>query len=408
MSPNRVTKMLARRFMVSWRQQRTRYDIEALQANTERVGLVIRVRWAVVAALSLYSILAAWAYTLETPWAELWVNMRIPALALAFVLAYNTFYQRTYRRLGNIAVLNHAQLVFDAIVVTVLVYYSGGVHSWFWAMYSLFILEAAFILPKRWHAWLIAAFCAFAAGVVIWGEYFGLLPHIEMPFIAEGLHRNLTYVAVRYGWQVTALAGTATVATLMTGTLRRREEELASASIVDEKTGLYDRSYFLRALGRELLRAERDERPLSLLIVDVDNFDRFNRLFGIEKGDRMLRDVARAMSDAVSSSSAGSSRETTVISRFGGEEFAILLAEDVQGQILSADEVRAIAEQIRLEISRVRVDDACVTVSIGIAQFPDDGMTADQLIDAADAALTTAAVAGGNRVAYASSADVSV
>ncbi len=405
MSQNRFTKMLQRRVMVSWREQRTRYDIEALQANIERVGLVIRVRWAIVAALSIYSILAAWAYTLEVPMSVLWANMTVPAAALMFVLAYNAFYQATYRRLGNIAILNHAQLMFDAVVVTVLVYYSGGIHSWFWAMYSLFILEAAFILPRRWHAWLMAGFCSVALGFVVWGEYFGLIPHVEMPYIDGALHLDLTFVAVRYGWQLTVLAGTATVATLVTGSLRRREEELAAASIIDEKTGLYDRGYFLRALARELLRAERDSRSLSVLFVDVDEFDRFNRLFGIERGDRLLREISYAMSLAVATTSGGGVRETNVVARFGGEEFAIILAEDGAGATPSAEEVRMTADTIRNAVAEVRVEDAGVTVSVGVARFPDDGLSVEELMDAADAALTAAARAGGNRVVTADSLD---
>ena len=79
MSPSRIAKVLQRRLMVSWREQPTRYDIEALQANVRRVGLVIAVRWALAAALTLFSVLAASAYALETPWSELWANMWIPA-----------------------------------------------------------------------------------------------------------------------------------------------------------------------------------------------------------------------------------------------------------------------------------------------------------------------------------------
>jgi hypothetical protein len=100
----------------------------------------------------------------------------------------------TYRRLGNIAILNHAQLLFDVIVVTVLVYYSGGVHSWFYAMYALFVLEAAFILPRVRDTWIVAGFSAIAYGVVLGGEYFGILPHVEMPFIDGDLHLSRTYV----------------------------------------------------------------------------------------------------------------------------------------------------------------------------------------------------------------------
>ena len=381
--------------MVSWREQPTRYDIEALQANVRRVGLVIAVRWALVAALATFSVLAAWAYTFDTPWADLWVNMRIPALALVFVLAYNTFYQLTYRRLGNIAILNHAQLLFDAVVVTVLVHYSGGVHSWFWAMYLLFILEAAFILPRKRDTWFIMAFCSLALGSVIWGEYLGVIPHVEMPYVETELQHTRTFVAVRYLWQLTVLAGTATVATHMTAAIRSREAELAASSIVDDKTGLYDRHYFLRVLGSEVTRAEHDGRPVHVMLIDIDHFGRFNELVGIEKGDRMIREVADVISQAVE---AVGMADANVVARFGGEEFAVILTEHASEGFPAQDEAVALAESIRKTVSTLRISDAGVTISVGVAAYPNDGATREQLLDAVDEALLASVAAGCNTV----------
>ena len=113
MSPSRLRKRIARALMVSWREQPTRYDIEALQANTRRVGLVIRVRWALLIVLVIYSLLAGAAYVTVMPVAELASRMVIPALALGFVALYNTFYQLNYRRLGNIALWNNLQLALE-------------------------------------------------------------------------------------------------------------------------------------------------------------------------------------------------------------------------------------------------------------------------------------------------------
>lgn len=395
MSPSRITKMLARRVMVSWREQPTRFDIEALQANVRRVGLVIRVRWALVAALGGFSLLGGWVYALEIPLVDLWVNMRTPALAMVFVLMYNTYYWLTYKRLGNIALLNHAQLMFDAVVVTVLVYFSGGVNSWFWAMYSLFILEAAFILPKRWHTWAIAGFCAGLLGSVLLGEYMQWIPHVTVPFWGNDLHLNRTYVAVRYMWQITVLAGTATVATLMTASIRNRESELAAASIVDDKTGLYDRHYFLRALNSELLRAGRAQRQVHIMLIDIDHFADFNRLVGIERGDAMLQSVAEALERSIKVGQDGTPCEANIASRYGGEEFAVVLTDTGQGTP-GAEDALAFAESIRRAVEAIRVNDVGVTVSIGVASFPQDGATTQELLDAADGALHVAGADGGN------------
>jgi diguanylate cyclase (GGDEF)-like protein len=403
-SPNRFTKALARRAKVSWRDRPTRYDIEALQANIARVGLVIHVRWALVAVLSVFTLLGVWVYGAEVPWSELAPNIRIPALAVGFVCLYNAYYHLTYKRLGNIAFLNHAQLLFDVIVVTVLVYYSGGVNSWFYAMYALFVLEAAFILPKSRDAWIIAGFSALAYGVVVWGEYLGLLAHVEVPFTYGELHLNWTYVTVRYLWQVTMLGGIAMVATLMTSEMRSREKQLAESSIVDEKTGLYDRKYFLRSLSSEVLRAERDARPFAVLMLDIDDLARFNEVFGIARGDAMIHSVADTLASTLEECCTAGSYETNVLSRFGGEEFAVLLVEGIAGGSPGPQDALAVGEVLRAAVESLRLEDASVTISVGVASYPESGPTPDTLLSAADEALHASSTSGGNRISLAGSA----
>jgi diguanylate cyclase (GGDEF)-like protein len=385
--------------MVSWREQPTRYDIEALQANTRRVGLVIRVRWALLIVLVSYSLLAGAAYMTVMPLAELASRMLIPALALGFVALYNTFYQINYRRLGNIALWNNLQLTLDAFVVTVLVYYSGGVSSWFWSMYSLFILEAAFILPKRRDTWALAALCMLLLGGIDLLEYIGVLPHVAIPFATAEQYRDPVYVSVRYLWQVAVLAGTAAVATQLVGEQRAEAEGRQALTVFDETTGLYSRAYFLRALGAEIRRAQRDERPLHVLLIDIDRFGDFNRQFGIDAGDKLLNLISVAITGCLSE--AGDMLITTnLAARYGGEEFVVLLAEDheTQGPPEQDDALR-LADCLRRRIGEQAVNGAGVTVSVGVSSMPADGTTPDQLMDAADEALSTAIEAGGDKVA---------
>jgi diguanylate cyclase (GGDEF)-like protein len=388
--------------MVSWREQPTRYDIEAVHANTRRVGLVIRIRWALLIVLVVYSALAGLAYTATMSITELASRMLIPALALLFVVVYNTFYQLNYKKFGNIAVWNNLQLTLDAIVVTVLVYYSGGVSSWFWSMYSLFILEAAFILPTRRGAWFLAVTCMVLLGMIEFLELFQLVPHVVIPFAATDQYLDPVFVVVRYMWQVAVLAGTAAVATQLVGEQRAEEAQRQSLVVLDETTGLYSRSYFLRALGAEVRRAQRGERPLHVILIDIDHFGAFNRRFGIEIGDALLKLIAEALNRVVSE--AGDvSITTNLVARFGGEEFVVLLAEDetIDGPPQPSD-ARRLAEQLVAVVRSTTVDGAGVTVSAGIASLPSDGTSADELLDAADAALALAVEEGGNRVALAS------
>jgi diguanylate cyclase (GGDEF)-like protein len=213
------------------------------------------------------------------------------------------------------------------------------------------------------------------------------------------------FVAVRFGWQVAVLAGTAAVATRLVGEHRAEDAVRQSLVVLDGATGLYSRGYFLRALTAEVHRAHRDSRPLHVLLIDVDHFGEFNRSFGIEVGDKLLRALAETITRVVGE--AGDVLVTTnVAARFGGEEFAILLAEDEQISAAPqmADALR-LAERLRSEISKASVDGAGVTVSVGVASFPEDGSTADDLLDAADTALAQAIDAGGDRVARAEEVD---
>ena len=388
--------------MVSWREQPTRYDIEALQANIQRVGRVIRVRWALVIVLVVYSTIAGAAYLSVLPIAELAARMLIPALALGFVVLYNAFYQVNYKRLGNIVVWNNLQLALDALVVSLLVYYSGGVSSWFWSMYSLFILEAAFILPRRRDVWGLAAVCAILLGGIEWLELLGVLPHVVIPFAASEVFSHPVYVAVRFGWQVAVLAGTAAVSTQLVGEQRAAEARRQTLVVLDETTGLYSRAFFLRALSAEIRRAQRDDRPLHVLVVDIDHFGEFNRRFGIETGDRLLQRIAGAITTCVGE--AGDAMVTiNLAARFGGEEFAVLFAEDESiGGTPEVGDAERLADRLRKDIGKTKVDGAGVTVSVGVASLPLDGASTDDLLDAADAALAHALAVGGDCVVIAS------
>ena len=398
MSPSRLRKRITRALMVSWREQPTRYDIEAVQANTRRVGLVIRVRWALLIVLVTYSLMAGAAYATRMSAADLASRMAIPALALGFVVLYNTFYQLNYKRLGNIAVWNNLQLSLDAVVVTVLVYYSGGVSSWFWSMYPLFILEAAFILQSRRATWMLAGLCALLLGAVEWLEFAGILPHVVIPFASAEQYKDGVFVAVRYLWQLAVLAGTAAVSTQLVGEQRAEAAQKESLVVLDEATGLYSRPYFLRALAAEMRRAQRDSRPIHVILVDIDHFGEYNRRFGIERGDQLLRRIASAITVCVAQ--AGDVMVTAnLAARYGGEEFVVMLAEDsqVQGPPQVAEAMR-LAECLRADIDAQTVDGTGVTVSVGVSSMPVDGTTVDELLDAADAALAEAAHAGGDRV----------
>ncbi|HET6816079.1 MAG TPA: diguanylate cyclase [Mycobacteriales bacterium] len=172
---------------------------------------------------------------------------------------------------------------------------------------------------------------------------------------------------------------------------------LRHASRTDPKTGLANAAWFLEQSEHELQRAVRLETTLSVLVADLDLLRNINNAYGHLAGDVVLKGVADVLRNEV--------RTYDIASRFGGEEFALLLpAADVH-------EALALAERIRSRVGRERfaiptsVDPITVTISVGVATLGEHGSTIKELLHAADLALYRAKVEGRDRVRVASAED---
>ena len=171
--------------------------------------------------------------------------------------------------------------------------------------------------------------------------------------------------------------------------------QLQAEARVDAKTGLYNARHFATVLEDEIGRATRFERPMSLLMADLDLLRDINNTYGHLAGDAVLRGIAEVFR--------GQLRHYDVPARFGGEEFCILLPETPPEQAYEIAERirRAVAERdYEVETSSEPVR---ATVSIGVATFPRDGAEANELIHQADLAVYRAKLQGRNRVLDASS-----
>ena len=186
----------------------------------------------------------------------------------------------------------------------------------------------------------------------------------------------------------------------MVASLGARERELESASIVDEPTGLYNRPYFYRALHSELSRASRDSRRFYVLLADLDHFGEFNRKFGLDRGDRLLVELAMRLRNVMAPGT-DPLLSANVVARYGGEEFAMVLSEAPEGVAPNGDLAFQIGDEVRRVVSGALVDGVGVTASVGVAVFPDDGQTIDELLLAADEALGVSSREGGNRASVA-------
>ncbi|CAG1009523.1 Phytochrome-like protein cph2 [Burkholderiales bacterium] len=179
------------------------------------------------------------------------------------------------------------------------------------------------------------------------------------------------------------------------------QDELQRLATRDGLTGVANRRSFDTALSTECRRVTREARSLSLLMIDVDFFKRYNDTYGHLAGDECLRQVAEAMAHVTQ-------RASDTLARYGGEEFAILLpATEPAGAVIVAERIRAAVETLALPHARSEVSPK-VTVSIGVASLdPTRSSPPTELIAAADAALYAAKMQGRNRVVQAGAGEAS-
>jgi diguanylate cyclase (GGDEF)-like protein len=179
-------------------------------------------------------------------------------------------------------------------------------------------------------------------------------------------------------------------------------QELKESSLRDGLTGVYNQTHFRDALQQGFTRAERFGAPLSLLFLDVDNFKTINDVFGHTTGDQVLRAIGRLLDNRHSRNEGPQIwRASDVTSRYGGEEFAVLLSDTPdEGAVAFADRLRQhIMGLIRLsELEALAALSFPLSCSIGVATFPTDATTSTELIMAADTAMYAAKQAGKNCV----------
>jgi diguanylate cyclase (GGDEF)-like protein len=178
-------------------------------------------------------------------------------------------------------------------------------------------------------------------------------------------------------------------------TVADRTKELSEANarlerlaVTDGLTGLFNHRRFQEQLHSELLRCERHKRPLAVLMLDVDFFKKVNDSMGHPAGDELLRRLADVLGEDL--------RQTDLISRYGGEEFAVLLPETTKAEAMQVAE--RMREAVELRINEHQAWTQRITISIGVATFPEDGATAEAVLHAADQALYVAKRQGRNRV----------
>jgi diguanylate cyclase (GGDEF)-like protein len=179
--------------------------------------------------------------------------------------------------------------------------------------------------------------------------------------------------------------------------LKGANRALETLSITDGLTSLFNHRHFQDIVARDLRKCEAQGRPLSLLLIDIDQFKAFNDRWGHQEGDAALRRVAAQVVKGI--------RSSDMAFRYGGEELAVLMPSCAKAQ--AAELAEKVRVGVRDNAQRPgRLSSERLTVSVGVATFPEDGTTPRSLVDAADAALYAAKAEGRDRITVAGARNV--
>ena len=216
-----------------------------------------------------------------------------------------------------------------------------------------------------------------------------LTPRLCLPMIARGetigmLHLNFSN-AKTIDRSTQDLAETVAQNLALSFANLKLQQKLRYQSLRDPLTGLYNRRYLQEAFEKELERASRKQQSVSVMMLDVDYFKRFNDVYGHAAGDLVLSKVGAYISSTI--------RQYDIACRYGGEELIIVMPDvDIDNAILCAERIRTGIKNMHLKHDNRQLDS--ISISIGIACYPDNGSDAEGLIRAADKALYQAKESG--------------
>lgn len=483
-----------------------------LRNAEQRTRLVSRVRWLMLGLISLYGLTAGISFFLS-PYGFFLSAGQVVVLATSIVavISYNALYCRCYRRLSRLPFVDQLQIVFDLLFITVLIHFSGGSASWFWPVYMIATIEAAFLLENKGQVLALGVLGGLLYGGVLIAEFTGVVPYVPMPFVDQALHHDALFCFLVWFWVSLLNGAVAFISTYLMSMLRKEtdiargsekslasfldsandlifsflpdgrilyvnpawkrslgftDDDLKELSVIDvlhqdnrlkcmakmkklltgeavapmegrfvgkdgrlvdvegnmtcsfengepvalwsisrditERkrsqeqlhhlahhdllTGLPNRQLFRDHLTRAKSMAKRTGKSVAVLFLDLDRFKIINDTLGHLAGDQLLKETAARLKSCV--------REMDVVSRFGGDEFTVLLTE--LGAPADAEKV---ARKILKKLAKsVELDgqELFITTSIGIALYPRDADEAGALIKQADIAMYQAKSMGRN------------
>jgi diguanylate cyclase (GGDEF)-like protein len=315
------------------------------------------------------------------------INLRDALLVFLLPICANSLFRLVVRRLeraARIEELDRAvsrQLDFDLAVLALTLYFSGGLESPLVALLIVTIMVSTFLVDYH------RAF-RFTLGAMALLLAIALLRNGAASFAGPPLTSLLAYYVM--------FVFTYSVAGYLSRNLHKNEDLLKELlrqtrelSVTDGLTGLYNQMHFFELLERETRQSQRHGLSYSLIMFDVDHFKNFNDHHGHLRGSETLRAIAAIMKRKF--------RSTDLLAKYGGDEFVIILPQtDKVGAYLAAERLRESVEREPFPGAETQPQKK-VTLSIGLATFPEHGLSDDEILNHADKALYFAKESGRNR-----------
>lgn len=322
---------------------------------------------------------------------NIYINYRalflITALAILgnlmffFTLKKNTKLPEKDQDYDTYSSLASIQLDFDLVILALLIYYSGGFDSPLTVLFIFYIMVSTFFIYHK---------------KAIKNTLIAVVLLVVIFFAGKGLEISSGKLTEMFAFTV-ILFFAFFISAFLSKYLRKNEKTLhdflertSELSVTDSLTGLYNQAHFLLLLNLQLEKARRYDLTFSVMMFDVDHFKNYNDSNGHLQGSEVLKTIAVMMKNVF--------RASDVLGRYGGDEFVVLLSRsDKVGAYLAADRLREIVEKEPFA-SREKQPLGKITLSIGVAGFPEHGATIDELLDNVDRALYMAKKTGRNRV----------
>jgi diguanylate cyclase (GGDEF)-like protein len=331
-----------------------------------------------------------WPFLLDRPedLDALRTTTRLSAGALVF---WAGFYIWTWRR-PNPRTNGFSWLLFGTVAAHIItgtaVCYALGPYTAASGLITVAALLIGMVLLRRRYLWLAVSGWLVSMAAMHFLSRAGALPFLQL-FEASLAPTNIARVAAERAVAAALIyIPLAIVMDHLISVWRQDERDLYEAAQLDSLTGAYTRGFAVAVMQRALSKANDENRPLAVLMVDLDHFKRINDAHGHARGDVVLQETTRAIQSTL--------RADDMVGRFGGEEFVVLLPGADLRQAMGA------AERCRAAVESMEVPGApylSVTASVGVAAFPEHGTELDVLLKASDTAMYKAKGRGRNRVA---------